>query len=203
MQAFLNHLKEINNDDELLDFCRRKNLHGTPKLFEGREDDHYEFRKKISQKFNINFHEIYITGSAKLGFSAHKRKLFDFDSDIDIAIISSDLYERFMSDIYSYQMELRENRRAISSRELKQYHTFLEYTAIGWMRPDQLPTSFHIGQIKQEWFDFFHSLSYGKSEVGDYKVTAGAFKSYSHLEKYAISSLNAVRKSLEMENFIL
>lgn len=203
MQNFLNHLKDIKNNDELLDFCRRKNLHGTPKLFEGREDEYYEFRKKISQKFNLNFYEIYITGSAKLGFSAYKRKFFDLESDIDIAITSPELYEKFMEYIYKYQMELRENRKSISSKELNQYHKFLEYTAIGWMRPDQLPTSFHIGELKNDWFNFFRSLSYGKSEAGNYKVTAGIFKSYSHLERYALSSLSNVKKSLEMENLIV
>ena len=203
MQNFLNHLKDIKNNDELLDFCRRKNLHGTPKLFEGREDEYYEFRKKISQKFNLNFYEIYITGSAKLGFSAYKRKFFDLESDIDIAITSPELYEKFMEYIYKYQMELRENRKSISSKELNQYHKFLEYTAIGWMRPDQLPTSFHIGELKNGWFNFFRSLSYGKSEAGNYKVTAGIFKSYSHLERYALSSLKKEKKSLEMENLIV
>ncbi len=50
----------------------------------------------------------------------------------------------------------------------------------------------------QNWFDFFSSLSYGKSEVGNYKVTAGVFKSYQHLEKYTLSGLRSLKTKLEV-----
>jgi len=165
-------------------------------VFEGAEDAYYEFRKRIARKFDINFHEVFITGSAKLGFSPHQRKPFDLDSDIDVAIISAELFERIMQSIHGYQMQLRENRRAVHENELGMYHQFLEYGAIGWMRPDKLPTSFRVQEMKREWFDFFKSISYGKSEVGNYKVTAGAFKSYSHLEQYIMSGLRSLRSSL-------
>lgn len=192
-------LAEATTDESLLDFCRRRSLHGTPFVFTGNEDDYYNFRKRIAEKFEINFHEIFITGSGKLGFSPRKCKPFDYDSDIDVAIISATLYDKIMSYIHVYQMELRENRRAVSSWELDRYHKFLEYGAIGWMRPDLLPTSFRIKEIKTDWFDFFDSISHGKSEVGNYKVTAGAFKSYAHLEKYTLSGLRSIRSKIQLE----
>jgi predicted nucleotidyltransferase len=198
MDEFLKSLSLIVDDEALLDFCRKRSLHGTPVVFNGNEDAYYEFRKRISNKFEINFHEVFITGSAKLGFSPHKGKLFDFESDIDIAIISSKLYDKIMSSIHDYQMELRENRKAVSYEELKGYHKFLEYGAIGWMRPDLLPTSFRVHELKRDWFDFFDSISHGKSEVGNYKVTAGAFKSYSHLERYTLSGLRSLNIKLQV-----
>lgn len=193
-------LAEATTDESLLDFCRLRSLHGTPFVFNGNEDAYYSFRKKIADKFDINFHEIFITGSGKLGFSPRKGKLFDYDSDIDVAIISSELYDKIMSYIHEYQMNLRENRVAVSSKELDSYHKFLEYGAIGWMRPDKLPSSFRIKEIRKDWFDFFDSISYGKSEVGNYKVTAGAFKSYAHLEKYILSDLRSIRTKIQMRN---
>lgn len=198
MEDFLAALASVPDEDALLDFCRRRLLDGTPAIFAGREEDYYEFRKRIAEKFDINFHEIFITGSAKLGFSPHKKKTFDYDSDIDVAIISASLYDRVMSSIHNYQMELRENRKAVSSNELGGYHKFLEYGAIGWMRPDLLPTSFRVHQLKRDWFDFFDSISHGKSEVGNYKVTAGAFKSYFHLERYTLSGLSSLRTKLQI-----
>lgn len=198
MKDFLETLAATSDESEVLDLCRRSSLHGTPEIFNNRENDYYNFRKRIAQKFDINFHEIFITGSAKLGFSPYKLKIFDYDSDIDVAIISSDLYERIMLSIHSYQMGLRDNRKAVSTDELKNYHKFLEYGAIGWMRPDLLPTSFRVSELKREWFDFFDSISHGKSEVGNYKVTAGAFKSYLHLEKYTLSGLNSLRTKLQI-----
>lgn len=198
MENFLTNLSTLSGEDELLDFCRKYSLHGTPKIFNGAEDKYYDFRKRIAEKFSVNFHEVFITGSAKLGFSPIKKKLFDYDSDIDVAIVSVDLFDRIMSSIQEYQMQLRENRKAVSYHELNGYHKFLEYGAIGWMRPDFLPTSFRVRELKTDWFDFFESLSYGKSEVGNYKVTAGAFKSYQHLEKYTLSGLRSLKTKLEI-----
>jgi hypothetical protein len=198
VDEFLRELVAIDDDEKLLDMCRRRSLHGTPKVFDGDEGGYYQFRKRIAHKFDISFHEVFVTGSAKLGFSPYKRKLFDFDSDIDVAIVSNALYDRIMSFIHDYQMQLRENRKAVSERELQNYHRFLEYGAIGWMRPDLLPTSFRGRELKRDWFDFFSSISYGKSEVGNYKVTAGVFKSHSHLERYILSGLRTLKSSLEV-----
>ncbi len=44
-------------------------LHGTPEIFVGREDDYYEFRKRIASKFEIGIHEIFITGQQNWDFS--------------------------------------------------------------------------------------------------------------------------------------
>ena len=66
------------------------------------------------------------------------------------------------------------------------------------MRPDLLPTSFRIRELKNDWFDFFDSISHGRSEVGNYKVTAGAFKSYEHLERYTLSGLRSLRTKLQV-----
>ncbi|WP_093383948.1 hypothetical protein [Rugamonas rubra] len=198
MDKFLSALAATVDDDALLDFCRRRNLHGTPVVFGGNEDAYYEFRKRIANHFEISFHDVIITGSAKLGFSPHKSKAFDYDSDIDVAIISGKLYDQVMASIHDYQMELRGNRKAVSEYELNKYHKFLEYGAIGWMRPDLLPSSFRVSTLKKRWFDFFSSISYGKSEVGNYKVTAGAFKSYDHLERYALSGLFTLRTKLKI-----
>ncbi|ONG39247.1 hypothetical protein BKE30_10100 [Alkanindiges hydrocarboniclasticus] len=88
MDDFLKNLASLNDDNALLDFCRRKVLHGTPFVFNGNEDAYYSFRKRIADEFEINFHEIFIIGSGKLGFSPHKNKIFDYDSDIDVAIRS-------------------------------------------------------------------------------------------------------------------
>jgi predicted nucleotidyltransferase len=200
LEAFLDRLIELENQEEITDFCRKYLIHGTPYIFNNRENEYYEFRKKISNQFNIAFYEIYITGSAKLGFSPFKQKLFDYDSDIDVAIVSPQLYEKMLEPIYYYQMELRKARKSITVTELKQYHDFLEYTAIGWIRPDKLPLSFGVDILKQEWFDFFKSISYGKSEIGNYKVSAGVFKSYSHFEKYTISSLKQIINTQKIRN---
>ncbi|HYG88902.1 MAG TPA: hypothetical protein VD978_21885 [Azospirillum sp.] len=199
LNDFLNDLNTADDEVEIIDLCRRTVLHGTPVVFHGKEDDFYSFRKRTAERFGVSFYEVYIVGSAKLGFSPYKRKPFDLDSDIDVAIVSNNLFEEILDEIYKYQMELRASRKAVTREEMKMYHEFLEYVAIGWMRPDKLPLSFRVGELKSDWFRFFLSISNGKSEVGNYKVTAGVFKSYRHLELYTLSCLRTLKKSLSLE----
>lgn len=185
-------------DEKVLDFCRKHILHGTPFVYNEREEEYYEFRKIIANEFKIPFHEIYITGSGKLGYSPFKDKIFDLDSDIDVALISASLFEEIMKKISSYQMEIRRSRASITSYELKMYHEFLEYVAIGWIRPDKLPVSFKIKTLKDNWFGFFKSLSNGRSSVGNYKVAAGVFQSFEHLETYLVDGLIGVRTKYKL-----
>ncbi len=199
LKDFYKKIRDAYSDEDVLDFCRKYVLHGTPFIFLEKEELFYDFRKRIGKKFNISFHEIYIIGSAKLGFSLHKKTPFDLDSDIDVALVSQGLFDSIMSGIAEYQMQFRRNRAVVQERELKMYHEFLEYVAIGWIRPDKLPISFQMKGVKDDWFDFFRSLSNGKSEVGNYRVAGGVFKTYNHLENYLLSGIFDVKKSLKME----
>lgn len=196
---FLLALKVSGDANHLVDTCRRYLLHGTPHVFNGREDEFFEFRRRIADKFEVGFHEVFLVGSAKLGFSPYKEKIFDLDSDIDVVIVSNRLFDSFMDQIGHYQAELRRSRRAVSTRELDGYHQFLEYVAMGWIRPDKIPISFALSNLKDDWFTFFRSISNGKSEVGNYKVAGGVFKSYQHLETYLLDGLREVYQGLRVK----
>ena len=197
LEEFKKELEGKETDEEILDFCRKNVLHGTPFIFINRDDDFYEFRKRIAYKFKISFLEVYITGSAKLGFSPFKNKLFDYNSDIDVTLISSCLFDVIMKNISQYQWMFIKNNAVVTEYELSMYHKFLEYVALGWIRPDKLPVSFQMKMFKDDWFSFFNRISYGKSEVGNYKVSAGAFKSYEHFEEYILDGMkNTKRKHL-------
>lgn len=193
---FLTALKAAGDAGHLEDACRRYLLHGTPFVFAGRENDYFDFRRRISDRFSVGFHEVFVVGSAKLGFSSFKEKSFDLDSDIDVVIVSDKLFETFMEQIRNYQSELRRSRRAVSTHEQGLYHRFLEYVALGWIRPDKLPLSFTLSDLKDDWFTFFRSISNGKSEVGNYKVAGGVFRTYRHLEAYLLEGLREIYESL-------
>lgn len=195
---FIKSISETSHNG-LVDLCRKHLIHGTPFIFDGREADFYEFRKRIAEHFNIYFNDVYISGSAKLGFSPFKETIFSYDSDIDVSIVSSSLFQEVMEKIRIFQMELRNNRRAVTQKEMQQYHGFLEYTAMGWIRPDKLPRAFEIEVIKNDWFDFFNSLSYARSEVGNYKVSAGVFSTYRHLEEYTLEGLRKIKNRIEVQ----
>lgn len=175
---------------------RKHVFHGTPYVFKDREHDYFEFRQLVGEKFDIGFQEVFIVGSAKLGFSYIKGTEFSLDSDIDTVIVNESLFEKYYSLICEYQYNLDRFRKIPRQRELESYNRFLQYLVKGWMRPDLLPLSFQTGEIKTQWFDFFNSISYGKSSIGNYKVAGGLFKNYNYLERYHINGIELTYSKL-------
>lgn len=184
--------------DQLLDLCRETLFQGIPYVFNEDKKKFYLFRKRIADYWNVHYHDIHITGSAVLGFSIFKQTNFSLDSDIDVAIISNELFEEIMKGIHKYQLNFRENRALLSKQDINKYHKFLEYIAMGWIRPDLLPTNLieDISILKNNWMNFFQSISNNKSEVGNYEVSAGVFKSNSHLEAYTLLGMKLIHKKI-------
>lgn len=180
--------------DDCLRIVRKYIIHGTPFVFKGNEDGYFEFRDHIANNYKMNFHEVLILGSAKLGYSYHKESVFSAESDIDVALVNQNLFERFCEDICDYQYEKSKAFFTTTQEEEKQYFRFLKYLVRGWMRPDLLPQRVKLEAIRSEWFDFFNSISYGRSPVGNYIVTGGVFKNYHYLERYYTESLLKLKK---------
>lgn len=193
-EDLLQKVSESNDYDECLKIVRKYIIHGTPFVFNNKENDYYEFRDLIAKKFQINFHEVLILGSAKLGYSYHKDSIFSSDSDIDVALVNENLFEEYYKSICDFQYELDKGRETMTDYENKQYQLFMQYLIKGWMRPDKLPSKLKIFTMKQEWFDFFKSISNGNSTVGNYKVSGGLFKNYNYMEKYYVESLLKLKK---------
>lgn len=180
-----------------LTLLRRYVLHGTPCVYNGRETDYFDFKDSISRKFGIGFNAVLIVGSAKLGFSYIKSTSFSYESDIDVALVSADLFETYLKDICDYQYEHDRIFRELSQDELRKYNRFLQYLVKGWMRPDLLPSRLQVGRLRTEWFDYFASISYGRSTIGNYKVAAGLYKSYDYLERYHMNGLQSTFEKLK------
>jgi hypothetical protein len=67
-----------------------------------RENRHKEFniKSRISKHFGINYSSVSFCGSGQIGFSIHKDTLFTPTvSDLDVACISSDLFQRAWIDV--------------------------------------------------------------------------------------------------------
>ena len=72
-------------------------LEGLPFVFSKSPMKYLIFREQVADRFNVGYQDICIVGSAKLGFSpsAHKFEVpFSTTSDVDVVIISSDLFYR-------------------------------------------------------------------------------------------------------------
>ncbi len=195
-----NHLLlATESEKDRLHFIKKYFFHGIPYVFRGREHEYFEFRNRIADHFGIGFHEVFIVGSAKFGFSYLKKTSFSYESDIDVVIVNENLFEEYYNKICDYQYQLDRMYRGISSKEMEEYVEFLQYLVKGWMRPDKLPTSFKANLLKNEWFDFFNSISYNKSEVGNYKVAGALYKTYNYLEKYHLRNMVEYHQKLTMD----
>lgn len=188
-EALIKKVGESKSDDDYLRLTRKYILHGIPYVFDDREDAYYDFRALIANHFNVNFHDVFIVGSAKLGFSLLKGTAFSADSDIDVVIISNVLFETFYQKMCDYQYSISKGQIAITEEERGNYSRFLKYIIRGWMRPDLLPLKINDEDVKKNWEFFFSTISNGKSCVGNYMVTAALFKSFYYMERYYFESL--------------
>jgi hypothetical protein len=191
MDAFLEKfLYELDDEDVSdLDVVQEYISFGIPYIFQGNESLYFDLKRTIANHFTLSPQEIIVVGSAKLGFSIAPQKLFkkfDDDSDIDVVIISEELFEVYWKELLDFNI----NTTARTTIEDNMYQEFIAYLFKGWLRPDKFPFSY---KGKQEWFDFFNSISYRK--YGQNKVTCAIFKNYYFFEFYHKCNINNIRKT--------
>lgn len=201
LEEFESALLDANKSGKFQAFCQKHFMHGTPFVFSGRDTDYFTFKNLICEKYNISHPDVFVVGSGKLGFSPLKRTEFSLDSDIDVAIVSASLSDKVDELGAQFEYSRRKAEYSLTERQENKYNEYLRYKAIGWTRPDLIPeVSTSMKAFKAEWFDFFQSISYGKSPVGNYKVCAGLYKNLSHLEKYTEHSLKQIMNKLKVGN---
>jgi hypothetical protein len=141
-----------------------------------RDDDYFKLKVSVAEHFEIHPNEVVVVGSAKLGFSIVPKKRyrpFRDSSDIDVAIVSSRLFERIWYELFLYEQSMS----AWATRD-----ELASYFMRGWLRPDKLPPSRSF-MLTSEWFEFFRKLS-GSRQFGYIKIAAGLYHGWTFLEGY-------------------
>ena len=72
-------------------------LEGVPFVFEKSPMKYVIFREQVADRFSVGSQDVCIVGSAKLGYSPSSYKFgtpFDETSDVDVVVISDDLFDR-------------------------------------------------------------------------------------------------------------
>ncbi len=188
VDEFKNKLRDEASSD--LEIVQRYITHGPPFFFEGDEDRYFKLKQTIAQKFGLNPQEVIMIGSAKLGFSISPLKQkrwqpFHDESDIDMVIISSDIFDRFWKELYDFNIKLTVG----TEKEEKRYYRFLDYFFRGWFRPDVFPFSY---EWRAEWLNFFKSISYG--EFGEqHKISGAVFRDWGFYEAYHTNNIREIR----------
>lgn len=192
-QELLDKIEQANSNDEYLRIVRKYIIHGIPYVFKNNANRYYDFREQIANHWHVGFQEVLILGSGKLGYSYHKDSVFSDESDIDVAIVNQSLFECFYLEIRNFQYRLESGLETLTSYEKTEYKRFQSYMIKGWMRPDILPAKITGKLSKDEWFSYFKSISYDNNLAGNYKVSAGLFKSFDYMEYYYTNSIKNLK----------
>jgi len=158
--------------------------------------------ENLSTKFQIQLDpsQVCVVGSAKLGFGLFGKRISDTesltpfrefrpDSDIDLAIISKELFECLWHELAIFANS--QLYTPWNSQKLGDYFIY------GWIRPDHFPHSARLRRC-DDWWDCFRSLS--SSRIFGYRtIRGGLYHSIEHLKYYQINSLNKCKKELEIQ----
>lgn len=154
------------------------------------------FKEIVSTKLNINFHNVQIVGSAKVGYSLSPEKLFTPfhderpdkpSSDIDIAIISERLYQKFWNEL----------RHVKKIRYMQAYYNHLTESIFrGYINEKDL---LKVQELRIEWEELTNPINVMlQDELGFvHPITYRVYRSWDDLEEYQIIGISKARRSLE------
>lgn len=184
--GFLSEFKRLKSDEEKTCFVQKNFFHGCPFVCNQNEVEYFNFRKKIADHFNVHYAEVHIVGSAKFGFSPYKSTAFSIESDIDVVISNSVLFDHYSRCICKFHYRKVRQKLSFTQEEEKKYRKFCDYLLKGWMRPDLLPKNVRdFAYLRKVWFDFFKSISHNNCSLGNYKVSGGFLK-INFMQKHTI-----------------
>lgn len=149
---------------------------------------YHELRWEIKEHFELeSIFDVFLVGSGKLGFSIKpdaQFRPFNDQSDLDIVIVSKNLFER-------YWKAARDSR--ISLEEWKNKGAYENYFFEGWMRPDKLRYGGEELDVKK-WWEYFGQLSRTR-KYGPYSINGGLYYSLDFLEHYQRDAIERIRVS--------
>lgn len=154
------------------------------------------FKEIVSTNLSVNFHNVQIVGSAKVGYSLSPRKLFspfhdecsdNLSSDIDIAIISERLYKRFWDEF----------RQAKRIRYKQAYYNHLTESIFrGYINEKDL---LQVDGMCEEWENLIRPINVIlQDNLGFvHPITYRVYRSWEDLEEYQLIGITKAKKFLE------
>jgi hypothetical protein len=178
------------SDEEVVQFLLFDEI---PYCFQNNLGLYKEFRSVICNNLSIHPQNFSIIGSAKIGFSlnVHKNigKQFDESSDIDIVLVSNEMFER----IWYKLLEFR--KMIVYKLDEKAKQRFMELQKImfyGRIRMDKLSNQFDYAK---KWWEIFNLLSIEK-KYGPRLVRAALFKTWKHVSDYYENGISQIRRKI-------
>lgn len=165
--------------------------------------DSYEefiFKKKLATSLGVHIRDIAVVGSGKLGFSIKPErnspglylfKNFDYEhdnnnnkkkSDLDVAIISSSLFDDQLFSLYEHTDYYRDSK--FTSR-----NQLAKYILKGWLKPDMLPNEYSISPT-------INSIQYEFKKKYNREINIGIYKSWKFFESYHMNNIHNINLNL-------
>lgn len=142
----------------------------------------------INSKLGIAYHNVLMVGSGKIGCSLSPNKdfkEFDDDSDIDIAIISSNLFNEIWNKIRTASMTEHIQYKPIASSVFRGFINEKQFCDIDFARQYWNNQIADLNRCIQEEIKIYHSVNYR------------IYRSWEDLEFYHINGINILKKQLE------
>jgi len=189
--VFIEHCKSLKSDVIVQKFIIEDETHFFSKIKIGEE---FDFKKDIANILDVHIRDIVIVGSGKLGFSLkpdnpesglYLFKNFDSNtkkkSDLDISVISSDLFDRQMKNLYDFMGFHKSNW---NNRDSFAYFTLKGRIAIRFLPKDFV----FIEEIK-------HVVEKYKMEYGR-EINIEIYKSWHYFETYHRENIKNIQVNL-------
>ena len=176
--------KDLKSDLSSIQIVRKHIIFG--ECYGLSRQNYFDLRSKVAKKFGLHPNEVLVV-SAKLGFSIVPDKeynRFSEDSDIDVALVSSKLFDKYWNQVFSYKKE----------NPYWEDDEFITYLFQGWIRPDKLPPSKSFS-LRKDWWDFFQSMT-SSGRYGNYNIRGGLYQSYFFLENYQKICIQKCKKKI-------
>jgi len=177
--------EDINNNAPYLNIVRKVYLTYPTKALIGNEKRQYYILNEISEYFNIPIMNIQVCGSAKTGYSFHKKTQFSAaTSDLDIAIVDSNLFLTYTEWVFKITKGLTD-RTGFTTDRGSNFNQYCNYIVKGIFRPDLMPS----GRKRINWLKFFGQLSTKNKDLFA-SINAGIYMSQAFFEYKQISNIN-------------
>lgn len=177
---------------ELVTVVRKHVTTGTPVTID--DDDYWRLRNAISAQFDIHPNQVVVVGSSRLGFSLKKPKRFlsIAPNDVDVAVVSPQLFDRFWDMVFSV---VRSNRTW--PQLAKKNRRFVSSLFSGWITPNELPNLASFEEAR-EWAEFFNGLT-SQRICGIRGISGRLYRDWSRLEAYQEIMVKECKLELESE----
>jgi len=168
-------------------------LEGSSYFFDLDNDaDEFQFKKDIAESLDVHLRDIVIVGSGKLGFSLKPDKVesgfypfttFDQNknSDLDIAIVSGNLFDNQLKKIYMFTSQYQNiwgERNSIAKYILK-----------GLLKTNYVPREYRISD-KIKDVQNRYKMKFGRD------INIGIYKSWYYFESYHINNIRNINLNL-------